>query len=1347
MIAIAKSLIENKKINVGVKGVVCLLIIVWFFNSFFINGIDAYVSYKDYYYRNEISDNSSAAVADCVEQHFVAKGNNLSNIDLYLGGLSDTDISIEIVDSNEKVLSQTSFNPTEYIANAWNKIAIDAGNLKRDGKYFISFKGSDLSSLILTPTNSFSKIFTSCSVDGSETSYTLAIGMQLTYKYVMLGYGLELAVRLMFIIAIAGCLCFTIYNIDKIYYSFKCADKKKGFWYAVYFSIYTTLLFNPLGTIRTEVIEFSRVMGAGLNAGVDVSRRISNFNHWFIYLAVGFVLFFLLANYLKHKELSDENKKAVELLDNVIVVANVVLLLRCITYFYNESQAKQAFYYSDFFIMLVMLLIGAYILLNLQSKISVERLETILVCGWMIVLPASIVITHDWTLGRVFMGFQVLMSLAILLFVKFINIEWNENWIESGLDTCAVFLSLIPFCTSLYIEFVTILNQHEIFLSGLRRNYFCSICIGLIITVGIAALLIEKNKSIREWKKFSYPAIILGFSCLWKQIAVTATYNADIFETANSSILISDFLNFGDIPIVQHYGGHMMSGVWEGIIYGLLNNDSMGANFSPYSEYIAVVIAIVFYLLVKYIWDEDAAVLVTLFFPFYNSISYFGLGILMALAAMAYVRKNTYLRAALFWFAFIWCAIYRLDLGYAFAVACILALLIYVFREKNLVAVKQLGITLGCWIVAGLATWFGICFVKDINPVNRLFEFLYINLSNQNWAYSNIGDVSQTKYAVTYMLIPFICIVMLIYTVFERKVRENVGAGQWVLLLVLGLSYFFNFSRGLVRHSLAENALNICWWSALVFISVFVATVRNNKKMFLPVFCGCVLMYTLFLSGYNFTEISIADAATRKIGNYTETWTLDRFAEEETPDDEIANTYWQKLKDNGEVIERVEWNKDLRCTVEDYRIVIDCLLEDDETFVDLINKTSIYPLLSRENPVYVSQSPLQLSGQFTQEEFVKEMESVPIILMPYDPDNNRASESLDGVPNSYRYYKVFEYVYQNYVPLCTYENLYAVWCLPNRYEEMSTEVEKLSNSGVDITQSLASAKNIARRSVETISNADGSISMNFTGTDPMLVDLQNIMDLSEYEDKNVTLAIEYETDVLGVMQIFYTTDANENYTANKVVSVELTKNKGKAYFKIPVTKYTRIRLDTPEGSNVKIKSFKLGACNCKIVDYGYDGPYLAGDGVNYSYLPSIHNYSLGLLPVIWAEGDTENSADNSVTTVLTKDGNIYKLDIGTTEYGSTGNYLKVSMDYYGLDQLGKTDDDDETTTATIKLGKKTNNKFETLYIYSFTVKEGQHDYMFRISNDYYWYLGDVNAVVIESGSQLNDVKMSVLEGD
>lgn len=1340
-----KKILKNDLVIIAIKGILCVLLILWLCNCIYIKGFDELFAYKDYQYQNYSSELVAAEGVEFLKQDFVSKGNILSNISLFFGEVCEDMLLISILDEKEHVLCNKTINVAEYNAHSWNTVSMDCDKLQRDHRYYILLSGKNLSYVFLNTGNDNSNFLGTCIIDGSNSPYTLAVKITETYKYMMMGYCLQFIISILFVLTVAVALCFTILNFENIFGAFFHAEEKKGFLYALYFSIYTVLLFNPLDTLRNKVEDFDRVIGVGIKLSVDVTKRTHNFYIWFVCFAMLFSLFFILANYLRNKDFCGENQKVIIFLDNMMIIANLLIGLRCITYFFDSLKESVVFYYSDFIVMAIVLIAISYIVLNLQSRISVEKFELLIVAAWMYMLPVSIAIMHDWNMGRQFVGFQIIVSITIVIIVKFARINWNARWIERSIYCLSISSFLIPFFTSFFIELVIWLNQREIFLVDLRRYYIATVVIG-VLAVTVILWICIRVKKIGNWKTFSYPAIVFGFTCLWQQIPISSEYNVHLFETANYSILIGDFLRFRDIPIVQHYGGHMMTGVWEGLLYAILNNDYSGAVFSPYAGYIATLIAVIFFFLIKYIWNEDAAILVTLFFPFYNAVSYWGLGIIIIFAMVAYIKKNTYFRATLFWLSCIWCALYRLDLGFAFIMASIIALVIYIFIYRNLYVIKPLVITLSWWAVLGIVVWCLICVAKDINPINRLIEFLYITLSNKNWAYIDIGNPLLMKYSFAYIFIPFILILAVLKLIFSNKLRDNLGDEKWLMTLILGLSYFCNFSRGLVRHSIVEDALDVCLWSSIIFLSIFVAAVKNNERLFLPFFTMCIIVYSLFQTDRIITENSIANNAVGKVGNYTETWTLSRFSDEEREEGECQETYWAQLSDDIKVIERVKWNKNLEQIIQGYRVVIDALIDEDETFVDFINKTSIYPLLERRNPVYVSQSPLQLSGEFTQEEFVKEMAGVPIILMPYDNENNDLSEGLDGVPNAYRYYKVVEYIYQNYVPLCTYENSYAIWCLLERYEEMSAKIERLKD-GIDIADSILSGENLLLHSVELVKNEDGSLKINSSGSDPLICELQNLFDVSSFIGKNVSIVVEYETDVAGPMQIFYTTDLEENYSGVKISTYYAWEKSGTAYFEIPITQYTRIRFDIPEGSSVSIKSFKVGVHNCDLIEYGYDGPYRQeSDG--YKYLPDIHNYELAMLPILWAEGDLKESIKNEVITDLSHTGELYSFTLNNlSDYGKEGNYLKVCITYNGIDQCGTIESDDETVDATIKVGNYSSGMFDTKYLYEFTVEEGTHEYLFRISNDYYWYTNELNSIKLECSEQLLNIKMQILEGD
>ena len=87
------------------------------------------------------------------------------------------------------------------------------------------------------------------------------------------------------------------------------------------------------------------------------------------------------------------------------------------------------------------------------------------------------------------------------------------------------------------------------------------------------------------------------------------------------------------------------------------------------------------------------------------------------------------------------------------------------------------------------------------------------------------------------------------------------------------------------------------------------------------------------------------------------------------------------------------------------------------------------------------------------------------------------------------------------------------------------------------------------------------------------------------------------------------------------------------------------------------------------------------------------------------------------------------------------------MTYEGTDQNGKIKPNDEFVNATMRIGTWLDGKFETKYVYAFTIEEGTHEYIFRISSDYYWYLKTANAIKIECDGQLIGVNMQILKGD
>jgi hypothetical protein len=773
--------------------------------------------------------------------------------------------------------------------------------------------------------------------------------------------------------------------------------------------------------------------------------------------------------------------------------------------------------------------------------------------------------------------------------------------------------SMLPLMTSFYIELIHILNQYKVFVAHPAKYYLIANALAFVACVLFIWLLKKKKWQISNWKKWAYPCMVIGVTFLSIQIPMQSVYNPDIFEGANYGVLISDFFNYGSIPLVEHYGGHMMTGVWEGVLYGVINNDFAGAIVSPYANIVLVALAIIFYYFIKNIWNSDIALMVTLFFPFMDYWTYYGLGMMICLAVLGYIKKKTYVRALLVWLAFIWCALYRLDLGFAFGLASIIVLIIYVLINKCWDSMRQLAITLfGCAGV-GLTAWFVICGIKGINPIKRLLEFIKLSLSNQNWAYHSIGNTANTVFGNVYLVLPFVVIGCLLFVFLSREMRKKAEGIEFVILAMLGISCLINYSRGLVRHSLMEMQTGVIVWTAYVFLAYFYSCYKNNKKVFLPTFMLLMLVNTLFVQDENYNAKSIADNSVVYPEKIVESWTMPSYVGG-------TQTYWETIKAEETVVQRVLLSEELVKMSSQYEIVLNALLEDDETFVDFVNKTMLYAITGKKDPAYVSQSPLQLSGEFTQEQFIEQIEGVPIVVMPIDPNDYKASISMDGITNSYRYYIVSEYIYANYMPLCRYGDVYAIWCLKSRYDGY---INKLN-----------------------------SLMLN-------------------------------------------TTDAN------------------------------------------------VGT-----IDYGYDGPYEKVDdneNVIYAYRAGIHNYDVNQLPWIWANYDLEKVSDGKVVTETEYKDGLYHINEGAVDYTNAGTYLKIHAIYNGYDNGTLYKDDDEIVWTTVVMGKYENGEFAEKAKYKMGIKEGESDYLIRVSADYYWYLGEVNAIKILPEGNVYGVDVTVVE--
>ena len=88
------------------------------------------------------------------------------------------------------------------------------------------------------------------------------------------------------------------------------------------------------------------------------------------------------------------------------------------------------------------------------------------------------------------------------------------------------------------------------------------------------------------------------------------------------------------------------------------------------------------------------------------------------------IKKGDFPSSLIMWISLIWCVLYRLDIGFAFVFACITTMVIYCISVKKYGYIKNFVISLIICGIVGLLSFIGICILKNIQPVDRLLEFL-----------------------------------------------------------------------------------------------------------------------------------------------------------------------------------------------------------------------------------------------------------------------------------------------------------------------------------------------------------------------------------------------------------------------------------------------------------------------------------------------------------------------------------------------------------------------------------------------------------------------------------------------
>ncbi len=540
-----------------------------------------------------------------------------------------------------------------------------------------------------------------------------------------------------------------------------------------------------------------------------------------------------------------------------------------------------------------------------------------------------------------------------------------------------------------------------------------------IITSFFIGFNVGKRKKFRLIEEGSYYTIcVIAYSWISNMRHVT---QVNFFEMSNHGVAISETILNKRIPIIDNFDAHMLSNYIPGILYYVINKDYEGSLLVPYAYIYSVLLYLILFKVLCYYISKKIAFLVISFFPMelilidtsaLPNLAVFMVGIYMIIIYNEWQRIKRPWLGWIFWGGFYMCLCLGLDVGFTFGGSALIMILTYLARNrefKRLLLFIIQGISMlaiGIGIIASLMR-------AKYGMIAWMERFINTVFSNQNWAKGPISTGHIICYYILYPALTFFVIVALLnYCKFSQEQKNIVE--------FLVLAFVLNASRTVVRHTTIEDTryvtriLNLL---VIILLIYFLSKIYNYICFEIDGVNGhrfnteckklMVLVFLIFVS---------------VVGSMGERY----FSQADQTVNRLVSTLNSNIREN--VLEE-------KVLVGQVREIIDTVLDKDETFLDFSNMTELYPLLKRENPLYVNQSPALLNGVKGQIYAIEDIEnyskSIPIVIM--GEEDSDLCQYTDDIANVDRYYLLIEYIYSRYRPLCNIGKV-SLWCLNEKWD-------------------------------------------------------------------------------------------------------------------------------------------------------------------------------------------------------------------------------------------------------------------------------------------------------------------------
>lgn len=767
-------------------------------------------------------------------------------------------------------------------------------------------------------------------------------------------------------------------------------------------------IINNIVNFRYNITDFSNIiLSLSSKNNVDISSLI----HWYyFYLLILCPILILAVGKINFKKYYP--KKFSFIYNKVFGTSTkffiFIALLLSNNLYINMKYSVNINWYISLLFVILLILIG--ILYKKNNEILLPKLYTtwLLVCVSCNYLYTAIYYTifNSHSFEKV-ITVCYLITLVIIIYLY----KWNYLTHKKILYTIYPII-IVPIMILIEVEIIYILRY---------KGIYIEVYLPILFTYSLMSII-----CFYRWNKFNnifkgesnlYFLATIGYLCQSNLRALWISNKIDFFEGANHGIQIYDFIN-NIFPVLQNFDAHMLSTSIWGFLYYEVTNDKIGALFAPYAYINVILIGIfLFFILKKFIGSRNAWIVILLLpiMRVYAHTFFIGLGI--GLYFIYWMKLKKYYFAdiffsLIFWFGFA----YQLDIGASFSISSIICAILYLILNKRFNRLKKFILCQLAMSLVIVTIFYVITIYVNIDIMDLYSNILTLIISNQNWAYGNLGN-DKVQIIVIYFFMPIVLLKLFFNEL--KRLKKN-SSTTWILFF-LYIAYILNVPRTLVRHNLIENSIIAYGLEVLIIILYYILSKKKNRAILFTMFFVIISVF-MNIHSFSYATLSIINVK-NEINLLSSTNSVSSY-----------------------IIPRVE-DENL---IKDLKEFFDSNLKENETYLDFTNQTLLYAFLNRKNPVYINQSPGLINGENGQKNFLKQVKdkNITFVLMPYVGNNNynRYADffNLDSILNVDRYYLVIEYICRNYRPLCIIDDM-VIWCKKDEYDYLVEKNNTLKN--------------------------------------------------------------------------------------------------------------------------------------------------------------------------------------------------------------------------------------------------------------------------------------------------------------